>query len=158
MADAKMTFPVRTNWVRATPLEGWIPASSTSFYWCCQISAADFLACFFVWWFSPSSRSSCAYLWSLIECGSLFSAFPQWFIQCWSSSDNWTARTFTNAVAFLLWLHLFLGSVFFYFRSEGSFSPLEFFYFSVQQIKLGIHKSKFAALLLLFHSSEFFAL
>lgn len=100
MADAKMTFPVQTNWVSATRLEGWRPASSTSFYWCCQISATDFFACFFVWWFSPSSRSSCAYLWSLIKCGSLFSAFPQWFIQCRSSSDNRTARTFTNAVAF----------------------------------------------------------
>lgn len=125
MAGAKMTFPVQTNWVSATRLEGWRPASSTSFYWCCQISAADFFACFFVWWFSPSSRSSCAYLWSLIKCGSLFSAFPQWFIQCRSSSDNRTARTFTNAVAFLLWLYLFL---FFYFRSEGNFSPLDFFF------------------------------
>lgn len=112
----------------ATPLEGWRPASSTSFCWCCQISAADFFACFFVWWFSPSSRSSCAYLWSLIQCGSLFSAFPQWFIQCRSSSDNRTARTFTNAVAFLLWLYLFL---FFYFRSEGNFSPLELFFFLI---------------------------
>lgn len=117
---------VQTNWVSATQLEGWRPASSTSFYWCCQISAADFFACFFVWWLSPSSRSSCAYLWSLIKCGSLFSAFPQWFIQCRSSSDNRTARTFTNAVAFLLWLYLFL---FFYFRSEGNFCPLELHFF-----------------------------
>lgn len=152
MARAKMTFPVQTNWVSGTRLEGWRPASSTSFYWCCQISAADFFACFFVWWFSPSSRSSCAYLWSLIKCGSLFSAFPQWFIQCRSSSASRTARTFTNAVAFLLWLYLFL---FFYFRSEGNFSPLELFFFSsLQQIKLGIHKIKFAALLFFFFSSS----
>lgn len=65
----------------------------------------------------------------------------------------------------MLWLFCcgyicsFVGSVFFYFRSEGNFSPLEFFFFfSLQQIKLGIHKSKFAALLFLFQSSEFFAL
>lgn len=152
MADAKMTFPVQTDWVSATPLEGWRPASSTSFCWCCQISAADFFACYFVWWFSPSSRSSCAYLWSLIQCGSLFSAFPQWFIQCRSSSDNRTARTFTNAVAFLLWLYLFL---FFYFGSEGNFSPLELYFFSsLQQIKLGNHKSEFAALLVCFFFSK----
>lgn len=64
----------------------------------------------------------------------------------------------------MLWLFCcgyicsFVGSVFFYFRSEGNFSPLEFFFFSLQQIKLGIHKSKFAALLFSFQSSEFFAL
>lgn len=130
MADAKMTFPVQTNGVSATRLEGWRPASSTSFYWCCQISAADFFACFFVWWFSPSSRSSCAYLWSLIKCGSSFSAFPQWFIQCRSSSDTRTARTFTNAVAFLLWLHLFLcGFCFLLFWKWRKLQPLGILFF-----------------------------
>lgn len=149
MADAKMTFPVHTNWASATRLRGWRPVSSTSFYWCCQISAADFFACFFVWWFSPSSRSSCAYLWSLIKCGSLFFCLPTMVHTVPKQLWQWNCKDIYKCCGFFCcgYICSYVGSVFFYFGSEGNFSPFDFFFFPLQQIKSGIHKNKFAALL-----------
>lgn len=116
------------------------------------------LCMFFVWWFSPSSRSSCAYLWSLIKTWKFVFCLPTMVHTVPKQLWQWNCEDILK----MLWLFCcgcicsFVGSVFFCFRSEGNFGPLEFF--SLQQIKLGIHKSKFAALLFLFQSSEFFAL
>lgn len=76
-----------------------------------------------------------------------FSAFPQWFIQCRSSSDNGTARTFTNAVAFFAVATSVPLWVLFSFILEVKETSAPWIFFSLQQIKLGIHKNKFAALL-----------
>lgn len=87
-----------------------------------------------------------------------FSAFPQWFIQCRSSSDSGTARTFTNAVAFFavatsvpMWvLFSFILEV-----KETSAPSISFFLCSKSSrefIKINLLRS------CLFQSSEFFAL
>lgn len=77
-----------------------------------------------------------------------FSAFPQWFIQCRSSSDSGTARTFTNAVAFFAVATSVPMWVLFSFILEvKETSAPSIFFFPLQQIKSGIHKNKFAALL-----------
>lgn len=162
MADGKMTFPVQTNWASATRLRGWRPASSTSFYWCCQISAADFFACFFVWWFSPSSRSSCAYLWSLIKCGS--------FVFLPSHNGSYGAEAALTVELqghlqmlwlFLLWLHLFLcGFCFLLFWKWRKLQPLRFFFYFFFLCSKSSWEFKKINLLqsCLFQSSGFFAL